>query len=321
MRSELPQKGTSMYNILYIQPIHPEGMEYLRSKANYRVMVASATDVETLKREVRDADVIITRLTRLDGELLRCARHLKAVCKHGVGVDNIDVLYCKEHEIAVLTTGDANSSTVAEQAMLAIGALLRKTAWLNERMHRGDWQSRDRSGAVDLMGRTLGLIGYGRIGKSLAGMAGNGFRMKVCVFDPYARAEAERDGWECVDSLETLLGRADVISLHVPLTEETRGMIGEREMALMKKNAYIVNYSRGGIVSERALYENLRSGRLGGAALDVFEVEPPESQSNPLFELDNVILSPHCASFTEDSRRRMSMKLAMEIEGVLEGNG
>ena len=309
-----------MHKILYIQPIHPDGMNYLRAKEGYEVVVSPATDKETLKREIADAEVIITRLTTIDEELMTCAPGLKAVCKHGVGVDNIDVTYCKAHNIAVLTTGDANSSTVAEQTMLAIGSLFRKTVWLDKRMREGDWGSRDRSEASDLMGRTLGLVGYGRIGKCLARMAGKGFLMNVCVYDPYAKREdIEAEGYVFCDTLDELLVKADVVSLHVPLTESTRGIISDAQMKRMKPGSIVVNFARGGVVDEAALYENLISGHLAGAALDVFEQEPPCAQTNPLFKLENVILSPHCGTFTEDSRRRMSMRLATEIERVLEG--
>jgi len=309
-----------MHKILYIQPIHPDGMNYLRAKEGYEVVVASATDKETLMREIVDAEVIISRLTNVDAELMTCAPGLKAVCKHGVGVDNIDVEYCKAHGIAVLTTGDANSSTVAEQTMLAIGGLFRRTVWLDKRMREGDWGSRDRSDASDLMGRTLGLVGYGRIGKCLARMAGKGFLMNVCVYDPYAkREEVEAEGYAFCETLEDVLIKADVISLHVPLTESTRGMIGDAQMKQMKPGSYVVNFARGGVVDEKALIENLVSGHLAGAALDVFEQEPPCAETNPLFRMENVILSPHCGTFTEDSRRRMSMRLATEIERILEG--
>ena len=308
-----------MFKILYIQPIHPDGMNYLRAKSNYDVVVASGTDQETLKKEIVDADVIVSRLTTINSELMACAKHLKAVCKHGVGVDNIDVAYCQEHHIAVLTTGDANSSTVAEQAMLAIGALFRRTFWLDHRLREGDWSSRDHSNAADLMGRTVGLIGYGRIGKCLARMASKGFLMNVCIFDPYAnRGDVEADGYKWYDRLEDMLPVIDVLSPHVPLTESTRGMIGENELKLMKSGSMLVNFARGGVVDEKALYEQLASGHLCGAAIDVFEQEPPIVQGNPLFDLENVILSPHCGTFTEDSRSRMSMRLATEIERVLE---
>ncbi|MGN1020044.1 MAG: hydroxyacid dehydrogenase [Aristaeellaceae bacterium] len=307
-----------MPRILYIQPIHPDGMAYLAGKPGYEVAVAPDTQRETLAREIADADAVVTRLTAVDAELMRHARHLRAVCKHGVGVDNIDTGYCRAHGIAVLTTGDANSSTVAEQAMLAIGALLRRMPWLDQRMREGDWQSRDRAGAADLMGRTLGLVGYGRIGKCLARMAARGFLMEVCVYDPYAdRAEVEAEGFRYAGQLEDVLRAADALSLHVPLTDATRGMIGAQELALMKPGALVVNFARGGVVDEAALTDALRSGHLGGAALDVFETEPPAAD-NPLLHMDNVILSPHCATFTEDSRRRMSMRLALELERTLD---
>ena len=309
-----------MYKILYIQPIHPDGMNYLASKADYRVEVAPDTEPETLKKCIRDADAIITRLTVVDAELMECAEHLKAVCKHGVGVDNIDTEYCKTHGIAVLTTGDANSSTVAEQAMIATGVLLRKTMWLDKRLRAGDWSSRDRSQASDLMGRTLGLVGYGRIGKCMGRMAGKGFLMNVCVYDPYAaRQDVEADGCVYFDKLEDMLKEVDILSPHVPLNANTRGMIGAEEMAIMKQGSYILNFARGGIVDEKALYDNLISGHIAGAALDVFETEPPDVNTNPLFKLDNVVLSPHCGTFTDDSKRRMSMRLATEIEKALEG--
>lgn len=307
-----------MPKILYIQPIHPDGMAYLAAKPGYEVAVAPDTQRETLMRAVEDADAVVTRLTVVDAELMRRARHLRAVCKHGVGVDNIDTAYCREHGIAVLTTGDANSSTVAEQTMLAIGALLRRMPWLDQRMRLGDWGARDRAGATDLMGKTLGLVGYGRIGKCLARMASKGFLMNVWVFDPFTpRAEVEAEGYRYAEQLADVLPEADVLSLHVPLTEETRGMIGREELARMKPGALVANFARGGVVDEAALVDALRSGHLAGAALDVFEQEPPAAD-NPLLHMDNVILSPHCATFTEDSRRRMSMRLALELERTLD---
>ena len=307
-----------MYHIFYIQPLHPEGMNYLRQKEGYYIQVATDTSRETLLREAKDADVIVTRLTKVDAELMTQAKHLKAVCKHGVGVDNIDTAYCREHGIAVLTTGDANSSTVAEQTMIVIGALLRKTLWLDRQMRSGDWGARDRANGQDLMGKTLGLIGYGRIGKCLARMAAKGFLMQVRIYDPYLKREdAAEEGYIYEERLDHLLKSADVVSLHVPLTEQTRGMIGKKEMEAMKDGAYLINYSRGGIIDEKALYESLASGHLAGAALDVYEQEPPPTDL-PLFSLENVIVTPHCGTFTEDSRRRMSMRLAQEIERVLE---
>lgn len=311
------ERGRRMPKILYIQPIHPAGMEYLAAKPGYTVEVAPDTDKETLKKCIVDADAIITRLTVVDAELMGCARHLKAACKHGVGVDNIDTDYCKAHGIAVVTTGDANSSTVAEHAMLAIGALYKRIVWLDGRMRQGDWGARDRSGGQDLRGKTLGLVGYGRIGSCLAKMAGHGFDMNVLVYDPYASKEkVEAAGWTYCPDLDEMLPQVDVLSLHVPLTNSTRGIIGEKQLAEMKQGAMVVNFSRGGVVREDALANALKAGHIAGAALDVFEEEPPKAD-NPLFAMENVLLSPHCATFTEDSRRRMSMRLATELEALL----
>lgn len=303
-----------MPKILYIQPIHPDGMNYLAGKDGWTVEIAPDTEAETLYRAIRDADAVVTRLTRVDEALMSHAEHLRAVCKHGVGVDNIDTAYCAAHGIEVVTTGDANSSTVAEHAMLAIGALYKKIAWLDGRMRAGDWGARDRSGAQDLRGKTLGLIGFGRIGKCLAKMARFGFDMRVLVFDPFAKKEdVEAAGCVWCDALSGLLPRSDVISPHVPLTDATRGLIGREALAALPKGALVLNFARGGVVDEAALCEALASGQVGGAALDVFEQEPPQPD-NPLFTLPNVLLSPHSATFTEDSRRRMSMRLATELE-------
>ena len=308
-----------MIKILYIQPIHPAGMDYLAAKPGYSVEIAPNTDRETLKKCIKDADAVITRLTVVDAELMSCANHLKAVCKHGVGIDNIDADYCRAHNIEIITTGDANSSTVAEQAMLAIGALFRRTFWLDAQLRKGDWTSRDRSGAQDLRGKTLGLVGYGRIGSCLAKMAHYGFDMNVLVYDPYAKRDTvEQAGYEWCETLEELLPRADVVSPHVPLTNETRGMIGAGQFAAMKDAAFVINYARGGVVNEKDLYEALVSGKIAGAALDVFEQEPPMADQNPLFQLDNVIVSPHCATFTGDSKMRMSMRLAENLEKLFD---
>ncbi len=301
--------------VLYIQPIHPSGMEKLREK--YEVAVAGDTRRETLVKALADADAAVTRLTAVDRGLMAAAPRLKAVAKHGVGVDNIDTEYAKEHGIAVLTTDDANSSTVAEHTMFAIGALFKRIPMLDGQMRKGNWLSRDLPGARDVMGKTLGIIGFGRIGQNLARMAGQGFRMKVAVYDPFARREeVEKQGFAYYDDLLDMAATLDVVSPHVPLTTQTAGMIGADFLSAMKTESFVVNFARGGVVNEDALYEALMSGHIAGAAVDVFETEPPDIRK-PLYCLPNVLLSPHCATFTEDSRIRMSMRLAEEIDQVL----
>lgn len=304
-----------MKKVLYIQPIHPSGMNRLREK--YNVVVAQSTDHETLMREIVDASAIVSRLTPIDAELMAAGRCLQAIAKHGVGLDNFDVEYARAHGIAVLTTGDANSSTVAEHAMFALGALLKRIPMLDREMHAGNWASRDLPGACDAAGRTLAVLGFGRIGQCMARMAKHGFSMNVRVFDPYAsRDQVEAAGHVFCESAAEAMTGADAVSPHVPLTAATRGLVNRENLALMHHGCYVLNFSRGGIVDCDALEEAALSGHVAGAALDTFDIEPPKID-RPLFRHENVILSPHCGTFTEDSRRRMSMRLAEEIDRVL----
>lgn len=304
-----------MQKVLYIQPIHKSGMDMLAQK--YEVVVAPDTSRETLMREIEDASAIISRLTPIDAELMAAGKKLRAIAKHGVGLDNFDVAYAAAHGIEVLTTGDANSSTVAEHAMFAIGALLKRVPMLDREMHRGNWASRDLPGACDAFGKVLAVLGFGRIGRCLARMAHYGFGMEVRVYDPFIKAEDVHDqGYVYCPTVEDAMRGADIVSPHVPLNEATRHIIDRDRIFMMNRGAYVLNFARGGIVDYEALEEALCCGQIAGAALDTFETEPPDPQCK-LFRHENVILSPHCATFTEDSRKRMSMRLAQEIDRVL----
>ena len=304
--------------VLYIQPLHPSGMDKLREK--YEVLVANTEDKQELLKIAPGVSVIISRLTKIDKELMDAAGDtLEAVAKHGVGVDNIDVDEANARGIPVLTTGNANSVSVAEHAFFALGALAKRISYLDRAMRRGHWKSRDEAGSIDLYGKTIGVVGLGRIGRELASMAKNGFHMQVVVFDPYAKqADVEALGYTWTDDLDELCRICDAISLHVPLSDGTRGLIDARRLALMKPTAYLLNFSRGGIVDEDALYQALSDRRIAGAALDAFSAEPPDHTA-PLFALDNVLLSPHCGTFSEDSRIRMSMQVAEGVDDVLSG--
>jgi D-3-phosphoglycerate dehydrogenase len=309
-----------MKKVLYIQPVHESGMNRLAK--NYEVVVAPDPSRATIERLIVDADAIITRLTTIDKELIGKGLKLKAIGRHGIGVDNIDVGYATEKNVAVLTTGDANSISVAEHVIFAVGALSKKIHWLDRQMRSGNWASRDRTGAGEITGKILGIVGLGNIGTHIARIAKYGFNMKVMFHDPFASKEAldaaGSHGYERCEALDDLVKSVDVLTVHVPLTPHTTNLIDERRLELMKPTAFVVNFARGGIVNEAALYQALANGKLAGAALDVYEQEPPD-YSSPLMQLDNVILSPHCAYYTEDSRVRMSLQLAEGIEEVLEG--
>ena len=305
-----------MKKILYIQAIHPAGMDRLREK--YNVVVAKSTDLENLKEEVRDADVIVSRLTRIDRELIDAGTQLKAICKNGIGVDNIDVAYATEKGIPVLTTGDGNLWSVAEHTVFAMGALCKKLVFFDAAMRAGDWKSRDCGGFHDVAGRTFGIAGFGRIGRDVAGIV-KAFRMNVMAYDPFLPREAvEQAGCTYAASLEELCRNADVISLHMPLTKENVHLINDESLSWMKPSAILMNFSRGLLVDENALYRALAEHRLAGAALDAFVPEPPDF-SHPLYHLDNVLLSPHTAGNSDDALRRMSLNLAEGIEAVLNG--
>ena len=306
-----------MQKVLYMQPIHKSGMDMLAEK--YNVVVAPDTSRETLMREIADASVVISRLTPIDAELMAAGKQLRAIAKHGVGLDNFDLEYAAAHGIEVLTTGDANSSTVAEHAMFSIGAMLKRIPMLDREMHKGNWASRDLPGACDARSKTLAILGFGRIGNCLAQMARFGFQMNVRVYDPFIPKEiVEAQGYTYCATVEDAVCGADVVSPHVPLTAETRHIVNRDRMFMMNRGGYVLNFARGGIVDYEALQEALDCGQIAGAALDTYDEEPPGTD-HPLFKYENVILSPHCGTFTEDSRRRMSMRLAEEIDRVLSG--
>ncbi|WP_130861068.1 hydroxyacid dehydrogenase [Bacilliculturomica massiliensis] len=302
--------------ILYIQAIHPAGMDLLRNK--YNVVVANNEAKSFLLNAVADTDAIVTRLTEIDKDIIEAGKCLKAIAKNGIGVDNIDVQAATENGIAVLTTGAANTGSVAEAVIFAMGAMYKKTVYFDRAMHNKNWKCRDEGGFYDVAGRTFGIVGLGRIGGQVAQIA-KAFHMKVLVCDAViSREQIETMGYTCAESMEELCRKADVISLHMPLTEENTRIINEHTLSLMKPTAYVINFSRGAMVDEDALYQALVHKKIAGAALDAFAPEPPDF-THPLYGLDRVLLSPHTAGISEDARKQMSLQIARGIDDVLSG--
>jgi D-3-phosphoglycerate dehydrogenase len=268
--------------------------------------------IETITRE-RVNGVLMRLSPPFTRGVLEATPTLKIIVKHGVGIDSVDLDAATERRVAVLTAGDANADAVAEYTIAVMLSLARDVPRLDRKLRAGEWEKGTYLGR-EFRGRTLGIVGYGQIGCRVATMA-SALGANVVVYSRSGRQAPEGVRWE--DDLERLLGTVDILSLHCPLTEKTRGLIGERELSLMKAGAILVNTSRGPVVDEAALTAALKSRKLGAAALDVFAQEPADPK-NPLFALDNVIVTPHVSAMTEEAMARMGVSAATQIVEYLQ---
>ncbi|MBM4466591.1 MAG: 3-phosphoglycerate dehydrogenase [Chloroflexi bacterium] len=298
--------------VLVSDPIANEGVEMMR-QAGLEVDVNTDLASEELERIIGDYDVIVVRsATQVRKPLIEAARSLKLIVRAGVGLDNVDAEYAQDRGIEVMNTPAASSNGVAELTIGYLLAMARRIPQATASMRAGKWEKKKFSGS-EIAGKTLGLVGYGRIGWLVAKKA-LALEMEVIAYDPYV---ADPRGLEMeFVSLEELLRRADYISLHLPLTDETRNLIGAPQFEMMKDGVCIVNCARGGTINEDALYQAIRAGKVAGAALDVYAEEP--ARDNKLFELDEVIGSPHIGAATVEAQHRVSTEVA---ERVIEFQG
>lgn len=260
---------------------------------------------EEMKELVKDVDGLIVGIDPVTSEVLQNANKLRVISKYGVGIDNIDLEEAKRRNIVVTNTPGANSNAVAELTVGLIINVLRKINLSDKRTREGNW---DRFIGNELSEKTLGVIGTGSIGKRVVELL-RGFNLKVLCFDKYPDYEWALREKVFYVTLQELLEKSDVITIHVPLTNETYHMISGRELSMLKRNAVIINTSRGGIVDEEALYKFLKEGRILGAGLDVFEKEPPVD--SPLLKLDNVVVTSHIGAHTEEAVINMA-RIAVE---------
>jgi (S)-sulfolactate dehydrogenase len=276
---------------------------------------------EELTRVVKDARALIVRnRTQVRGALLEAAGKLEVVGRLGVGLDNIDVEACKARGITVYPATGANDVSVAEYVVTAMLVLLRKAWFANSEVIAGKWPRMSTIGR-EVQGKTLGLVGLGGIARETAARA-RALGMNVIAFDPLL--PKDHTAWQLARSasLEELITGSDVISLHVPLTAATKRMIGPQQIAAMKRGSVIINAARGGVIDEAAVVDALRSGQLGGAALDVFETEPLDAAAGALFAgVPNLILTPHIAGVTEESNVRVSEVTARTVLSHLTRSG
>lgn len=305
------------YRVLLYEDMHQAGKDVLAEKAE--VIIADNLDEEVLINQVKDVDAIIIRANgAVSARIMDAAPRLKVVGRHGVGVEAIDLEAAKARGIAVCNTPDANLESVAEQAVGFMIVLSKQILRADRAIRQGRWEVRYDYIGQELFGRTLGLVGMGRIGSRVAEICRQAFDMPLLYYDLVAYPEIEDRLGANKTSLEEVLGQSDYVSVHVPMLPSTKGLIGKKQFAMMKKGAILINTARGPIVDENALLEALQSGHLGGAGLDVYAVEPTPAD-NPLFQLENVVLSPHMAAHTDDALKAMSM-VAEDIIRVLEGS-
>jgi D-3-phosphoglycerate dehydrogenase len=299
------------------QDIAAEGKQYLLDRG-YEIKMGSGISVDILKKEVENCDAILIRTAPVPAEVIRAGKKLKVIARHGVGVDNIDVDAATKLGIYVTNSPLSNANSVAEHVIGLIIALARNMLRCDRELRNGNFQIRNQIEGLDLEGKTLALLGIGRVGSRVARKAALGLEMRVIGYDPYITQSSVIPEVELVSDREYVFTSADFISLHLPSNKQTKGTVGKKEFELMKHTAYLINTARGDIINEAELIEALTEKIIAGAALDVFEQEPP-AKDNPLFGFDNVILTPHNAALTKEAKVRMALHAAMGIDEVLSG--
>ncbi|AFL95460.1 D-3-phosphoglycerate dehydrogenase [Thermococcus cleftensis] len=305
-----------MAKVLVAAPLHEKAMEVLR-KAGFDVIYEEYPDEERLVELVKDVDAIIVRSKpKVTRRVIESAPKLKVIGRAGVGLDNIDLEAAKERGIKVVNSPGASSRSVAELAIALMFSVARKVAFADRKMREGVWAKKQCMG-IELEGKTIGVIGFGRIGYEVAKIA-HALGMKVLLYDPYPNEEMAKEVGGKFAQLEELLRESDVVTLHVPLVEQTYHLINEERLKLMKPTAILINAARGAVVDTSALVKALQEGWIAGAGLDVFE-EEPLPKDHPLTKLDNVVLTPHIGASTEEAQMRAGVQVAEQIVEILKG--
>jgi D-3-phosphoglycerate dehydrogenase len=299
--------------ILICDKTEQEAIERMR-RAGIEVDVRDDISAEELPKVLPAYDGMVVRSrTKVRAPLIDAAQNLKVIMRGGVGLDNIDADYARSKGIQVLNTPAASSASVAELTIGYMFALARHLVQATVSMRAGQWEKKKFEG-FEISGKTLGIVGYGRIGKEVARRA-KALGMNILVYDPYISTVDEGK----MTTLDELLAVSDYITFHLPHNEETHHMIGAPQFARMKEGVYVVNCARGGIVDEQALYEAIQAGKVAGAALDVFAQEPPVN--SPLFSLEQVVGSPHIGASTEEALSRVGAEVADKLIEFYQKNG
>lgn len=302
--------------VLISDPLAREGVDRLKEEDNIKVREAPGLSQEELIRTIPEYDALIVRSeTKVTGEVIGAASRLKVIGRAGTGLDNIDITSATKRGIIVMNTPGGNTISVAEHTISMILALSRNIPQAHFSLKSGEWNRKKFMG-TEVYGKILGMVGLGRIGSEVAKRA-QGLKMRTIAYDPFiSKQRAEQLGVTLMD-LEDLLPEVDYLTVHTPLSSQTRNLIGEREIALMKKDARIINCARGGIIQEDALYQALKENRLKGAALDVFEKGKPFD--SPLLKLDSVIFTPHLGASTKEAQKRVALDVVLQVIDALKG--
>jgi D-3-phosphoglycerate dehydrogenase len=308
-----------MRRILLVNHLyHPDGEVLLRESAE--VVVAESDSLAALTPHLAGCDAILARTpARVTAEMIAAAPRLRVVSTSGFGTDNVDIPAATAAGVLVVNNPGSAENSVAEHAVALVLGLAKKLTWSDAAVRSNrPWDFRGGFEAIELKGRTLGVVGFGRIGREVARKLHEGFGMKVLAFDPMIDPALVGPWAERAPTLEELLGRSDVVSIHCALTPQTRHLFNEASLALMRPGAFVINTSRGPVVDEQALAAALHAGRVGGAGIDVYESEPP-AVDNPLLGAPNTILTAHTAGLTLESARQLALSAAVQVLAVLDG--
>jgi len=306
-----------MKEVLIPQKIDQESLKIFNGIAE--VTFSKEGDMDTFIKLLKDATAVVLGSTiNFNSELMDTGKNLKVISRTGAGVDNVDIASATKKGILVLHTPEANSLTVAEHTVALITAISKQLLFLDNEVRKGNFKSARRLNIpVDINGKTLGIIGCGKIGKLVAKKCIGAFKMRVIGYDPYITTP-DINGIKLYKDIKEIFREADFISLHVPYTENTKNLVNEELLSLMKPTSYIINSARGGIIDEAALAKKLKNNQIAGAALDVFRPEPPEA-SNELLQLFNVILTPHSAALTKECSARVALEACKGVADYLTG--
>ena len=308
-----------MYKIAVIEEVHKDGIDVLAKNPKFDYELITDSSEENLIKILPNFDGCTLRVSKLNESILKHCKKLKVISRHGVGIDNVDLNYIKKNNIKLLITATANAVAVAEHVMTMILTISKEVRLYDNEVRMGNFKSNSKKiKTIELLNKNILIAGFGRIGKNLIKKC-LAFNMNVIVYDPYVDVKViENFGGTKIDDFKKGLEEADFLSIHMPLTNETKNLINYTNLKKMKKNSIIINTARGGIINEIDLDKALNENIIFGAALDVFEKEPIEN-NNPLLKNKRIILSPHSATFTDECTSRMGIQTTQNIIDFFEG--